>query len=88
MRARELFDVVTGKRLYKNMLLTGLSTVTNVESQHALLFTATLQEVIIVHTRVTAVPPARLHKSPAKTGASQDKGQVQPKEVNRSALDS
>lgn len=88
MRSREPFDVVTGKRLYKNMLLASLSAVTDAGSEKALIFTARLQEVILVNTRALAVPEARLHAAPGKTGAAAERGQIQAKEVNRSALDS
>jgi hypothetical protein len=85
-RAREPFDIVTGKRLYKNMLLTRLSTVTDAASENILSFTAECREVIIVETRLAAVPPARLHQDPPRTGRAKDRGQVQSKEVGSSVI--
>lgn len=76
-KAREPFDIVTGKRVYKNMLLESLSAVTTVDTEHALKFTAQCREVIIAHTRVTTVPPRERQANPNSTGAPEDKGQQQ-----------
>lgn len=50
---RKPFDVVTGKRSYKNMLLKRISVVTDGESENCLLVDADLQEVILVDTSAT-----------------------------------
>ncbi|MCL1939533.1 MAG: hypothetical protein FWG04_02595 [Desulfovibrionaceae bacterium] len=76
-KKREPFDLVTGKRLYKNMLLESLSAITDQASENCLMFTAQCREVIIVKTQVTSVPPRKNHASPGKTGATEDKGQKQ-----------
>jgi len=82
---REPFDIVTGKRLYKNMLLESLTVVTDVNTENALLFTAQCREVIIAVTQVTSVPPRKKHAQPAKTGATEDKGQKQTRQSMASA---
>lgn len=76
-RTREPFDIVTGKRQYKNMLLETLSVVTDANSENCLLFTATCREVIIVATQVASVPPRDRHAAPGTTGATQQAGQKQ-----------
>jgi hypothetical protein len=76
-KKREPFDIVTGKRLHKNMLLESLSVMTDVSSENCLLFTAECREVIIVKTQVASVPPRKNHANAAKTGATSDKGQKQ-----------
>ena len=81
---REPFDIVTGKRKYKNMLIKSLSATSDADTENCLIFEAECQEVIIVATRVTSVPPRAKHKNPKKTGATEDKGQKQA--VNDSAL--
>jgi hypothetical protein len=77
-KKREPFDLVTGKRLHKNMLLKDLTVVTDAASENVLMFTALCQEVIIVKTQVTSVPPRQNHASPGQTGATENKGQKQP----------
>lgn len=76
-KKREPFDIVTGKRQHKNMLLESLSVVTGPDTENCLLFTAGCREVILVKTQVTSVPPRKNHASPGKTGATDDKGQKQ-----------
>lgn len=74
---REPFDIITGKRKYKNMLIKSLFALSDPENENCLIFTAECQEVIIVATQVTSVPPRAKQANPAKTGATGDKGQVQ-----------
>lgn len=77
-KKREPFDIVTGKRRHKNMLIESLSVITGPDTENCLVFTAECREVIIVKTQVTSVPPRRNQASPGKTGATADKGQQQP----------
>ena len=74
---REPFDIVTGKRQYKNMLLETLSVITDQNTENCLMFTAQCREIIIVKTEVTSVPPRKNHAKPGKTGATTDAGQKQ-----------
>lgn len=86
MRKREPFDIVTGKRLYENMLLENVSTSTDSQSEHSLIVTAQCREVIIVRTQVASVPPRKRHKNAARTGGVSDKGQKQAKARPQSML--
>lgn len=86
MRKREPFDIVTGKRLYENMLLENVSTSTDSQSEHSLIVTAQCREVIIVRTQVSSVPPRKRHKNAARTGGVSDKGQKQAKARPQSML--
>lgn len=52
--SRQPFNVVTGKRLYENMLIRSLSQVTDVEGENCLLVDMDLQEIIIVSTQTTS----------------------------------
>lgn len=74
--SREPFDIMTGKRLYTNMLLESLSVVTDADTENCLMFTASCREVIIVATRTVIVPPRARHAR-ATTGGTADKGQKQ-----------
>ncbi|WP_413207758.1 phage baseplate protein [Rhodospirillum sp. A1_3_36] len=75
---REPFDVVTGKRLYSNMLVISISTTTDADTENAFIATVELREVIIVSTSVTTVPPRARHRSGNQTGGVSDKGKKQP----------
>lgn len=72
--SREPFDVVTGKRIYKNMLFKGLAQTTDRETENILSISATLEEIIIVSVQVTSVPPRARQKSPGKTGGTDNAG--------------
>ncbi|WP_142850927.1 phage baseplate protein [Telmatospirillum sp. J64-1] len=85
--SREPFDIVTGKRAYRNMLLESLSATTDAATENALVITAECREVIIVRTAVTSVPPRARHANPNRTGAITDTGQKQA-QPRRSALSS
>lgn len=51
--SREPFDVITGKRSYKNMLIKRLSQYTSTDTENALVVDVELQEVIIVDVQAT-----------------------------------
>lgn len=69
------FDVFTGKRVYKNMLVKALSTTTGPETENSLTITVTLQQVIIVSTQTISVnAPAGDQASPEATQAPANSG--------------
>lgn len=89
---REPFDVVTGKRIYKNMMLKGIAQTTDASTENVLSITASLQEIIIVDVRTTTVPPRARQASPGATGATEGAGEKKalntadsPKLVSRAA---
>jgi len=84
-RSREPFGLVTGKRAYKNMLLESLTTVTDPNTEHVLMFAATCREVLIVATRVVSIPAGRQAKS-GKTQGVKDAGQKQPQSALEAIL--
>ena len=77
------FDILTGKRSYKNMLFRSLSVTTDQTTENALLVTAVCSQVIMVQTRTVIVPPREQHKDPAKTAPVEDKG---TKQLQKSGL--
>ena len=87
---REPFDVVTGKRIYKNMLIETLVQNTDHATENVLSITATLQEVIIVNTSISTVPARSKHKNPGATGATEKAAAKKAQKVDgtlrRSAL--
>ena len=77
----EPFDVQTGLKLYSNMVCTSIRTSQDKDTAGALLFTATLREVIIVYTQVVNYPPRKAGATKRQAGAKKDKGEQQGKEV-------
>ncbi|MDN7895883.1 hypothetical protein QZM82_06700 [Burkholderia cepacia] len=71
---RERIDVVTTRRKYSNMLIQGLTVVTDQKSSSALMVTATLKQVIIVSTQATKLPPRDNQANPAATAETQSAG--------------
>lgn len=67
------FDLLTGKRAYRNMMFARLRTVTNRETENAMILVAHCKEVLIVSTRVVAIPPSA-QASPQTTNPPQDFG--------------
>ena len=84
--ALEPFDVVTGKRSYSNMMLRSLAVTTDQQSENALMVEARFQQVIIVQTQVTTLPPLANQAMPQQTAAPVDQGTKQPQPVNQSIL--
>lgn len=74
-KKREPFDLSTGKRNYRNMLIGALSVQTDEKTENVLMVTARFREVIIVSTQMSS--PKSAQASPEKTGSTADKGQQQ-----------
>lgn len=85
--AREPFTVVTGKRMYSNMLIAGLEITTNATAEFALLARIFCREVIIVSTQTVSAGTASgsgspgTQANPGRTSSSSSGGTVQPKEA-------
>lgn len=68
------FDVVTGKRAYKNMLISSISNTTDADTENVLSLGLSLQEIRIVQVEVAVVPPRSRQAQPAKTSGTQNSG--------------
>lgn len=73
----EPFEVVTGKRIYRNMVIQSLATTTTKDTENALIVTATMREIIIVKTQSTTVPPSQVQKQPQQTQEVSESGTKQ-----------
>jgi len=73
--SRQPFDVVTGKRQYKNMLFKSLSQTNDLATDNILSISAQLQEVFITAVQVVSVPERSKQANPGKTGATENAGQ-------------
>lgn len=71
---REPFDVVTGKRVYSNMLFKSLGVTTDAFTENVLSVNAEFVEIFITALEVVSVPPRAKQKNPGKTGATQNAG--------------
>lgn len=84
--SRVPFDVVTGKRIYTNMLIRALEVTTDRTSENALSAVLTLREVIITSTTTTQVAAKADMKLGANTSAVQNSGVKTPTPKNESLL--
>lgn len=77
--SREPFEIMTGKRLYQNMLMVELSVDTDKQTEHALMVTAVFKEVILVTTSTVKVAkaPASEQADPATTQSTESTGSKQ-----------
>lgn len=74
-------DVVTGKRIYKNMLIKSLAQNTDRTTENVLSVSFDLKEVNMTQVEVTTVPPREQQREPGRTGATQNAGNKNPNEV-------
>ncbi len=87
--SRQPFQVVTGKRLYQNMLLRSIGIMTDPTTENSLAVSAQCQEIIIVSTSSTTIAPMSQQATPASTAGVTNIGTVQPVKVdNQSVLSS
>jgi hypothetical protein len=92
--SREPFDIITGKREYKNMLIRDIMETTSAETENSLILTLDCIEVILVETQKVSVGgsskkgPPSAQKNAAVTQSSQQGGEKQATktEPDKSAL--
>ncbi|ENE2373193.1 phage baseplate protein [Klebsiella aerogenes] len=84
--SRVPFDVVTGKRIYHNMLIRAIEVTTDRTTENVLSAVLTLREVIITSTTTTQVAAKSDMKDGVNTSAVQNSGVKTPKPVNESLL--
>lgn len=72
--SREPFDVITGKRQYKNMLFKSISQTNDALTENVLSISAQLQEVLIASVEVVNVPARSKQRHPGKTGKTENAG--------------
>lgn len=84
--SRQPFDVVTGKRSYKNMLIRSLDLVTDQTTENALIVDVVLQEIIIVQVQTTTLKSSSVMANPSSTSPVANAGVKQPTVVSQSIL--
>lgn len=70
--ALEPVNVVTGKRLYSNMLIVGLTQVTDQESENALMIVVSFEELPTASTQTTSGSPVSTSDNPADPSQTGD----------------
>lgn len=86
--SRVPFDVVTGKRLYSNMLIRAIEVTTDRTSEHVLSAVVTLREVFITSATATKVAAKADMSLGVNTSSVQDAGVKTPKPASSSILNS
>jgi len=71
---RTLCTVYTGKRIYTNMLIQGISIRTEKETENILLVRLSMQEILIASTQQVNVPTAAVQAVPDKTAPTIPQG--------------
>lgn len=74
--SRQPFDIVTGKRVYSNMLFKRLLVKTDEKTENALMLTAECQQIIITTTQTVTTPDPKNMKDPAADTGVSDRGSV------------
>lgn len=87
--SKQPFDVITGKRSYKNMLVKRLTVVTDQETENVLMVDVELQEIIMVDTSTTGSSSVTVGATAASTSSAQTSpvvnvGTVQPVDITAS----
>lgn len=72
--ARVPFGLITGKRIYTNLLITSLEQTTDEKWENALLLVVGLKEIILVSTQTVSVPSSSVMAAPGINGATQNLG--------------
>lgn len=72
------FDVTTGKRKYRNMLIRSLTVPTDDKTEHSLVVTMVLRQVILAQTQVLNSTFSDVQKSPEKNSPILPQGVKQP----------
>ncbi|OQP33936.1 phage baseplate protein [Pantoea latae] len=85
-RSKEPFDVVTGKRLYTNMLIRVLDVTTDRTSENVLMASVTMREVITTQALTITGASKENMTQGANTSAVQDAGVKSAKQPSQSLL--
>lgn len=82
---REPFDIVTGKRIYRDMLFKSIGVTNDPKTERVLVVSASFQQVILVDVVISTVPPRAKQASPGKTGGTSKAGAKQAKPATEDA---
>ncbi|WGS52669.1 hypothetical protein LFL96_31280 [Paraburkholderia sp. D15] len=75
-KQRRLFDIHTGKRAYRNMMIKSLAVTTDQTSENMLILTIVCREVLIAMAETVFMPDPANSANPAGTASPEDGGSV------------
>lgn len=85
-RRRELLDVMTGKKIYSNMLIKSIEVTTDRASENVLMAVVTLREVIVSSTQTISVADKSNMALGVNTSPVKDMGTKTPVPVSNESL--
>jgi len=85
--SREPFTIVTGKRVYKDMLFKSINVTTDVTKENILSVIGDFQQIILVDIEETNVPERSKQKIPQKTDMTENKGDKKAVPVDENSVD-
>lgn len=85
--SREPFTIVTGKRVYKDMLFKSIGVTTDVTKENILSVIGDFQQVILVDIEETNVPVRSKQKIPQKTDMTENKGDKKAAPIDQNSVD-
>lgn len=86
-KERRPFELSTGRRLYKDMLITGIQETRDDKTANSLMVSVRMRRVIITQTQTTSGSAAKSDQAnPAKTGSTTNVGRQQLKSVGTSGF--
>jgi hypothetical protein len=75
---RRIFDVYTGKRVYKNMLIKSIATTTDAKTENSIIMRVTMRQILMAQTQTVTVPDSANMANPAQNGATNNYGVKYP----------
>lgn len=79
--SRVPFEVVTGRRLYKDMLFKSISCTTDRYTDNVLSISVQLRQILTTQVEIVSVPPRARQSQPGRTGATEQAGKKSAKPV-------
>lgn len=71
---RRIFDIYTGKRVYKNMLIKSLATTTDAKTENSLILRMTCRQILMAQTQTVTMPNSSAMSNPAQNGSTVNMG--------------
>jgi hypothetical protein len=75
---RFLFNIYTGKRQYRNMIIKALSTTTTAETENSVIVRIVCRQILMAQTQTVTVPDSSNMSNPASTASPEDAGVTSP----------
>lgn len=77
-RARTLFTVYTGKRVYQNMIVKSISETTSAETENSMILRLVCRQILMAKTTTVTVPDSSVMADPSKNAGVEDAGTTYP----------